>query len=30
MNGDLLGIPWQTIYSRLRAGWPVERALTTI
>lgn len=28
--GDLLGIPWQTIYSRLRAGWPVGRALTTI
>ena len=27
--GKELGIPWQTIYSRLRCGWTVERALTT-
>lgn len=27
--GKELGIPWQTIYSRLRYGWTVERALTT-
>lgn len=27
--GKELGIPWQTIYSRLRYGWSVERTLTT-